>query len=241
VRARDCYACACWANASTTAANAGACLSSGGGGGGGGSCGGGSGGSTTINNYYNINSDAHVIVNAGSAPAAVPSHCPACDDFDAVQQVEGLFILPSAHPLNPSPGVDLAVGLPGSCASLAAAATAQGAPPADVAAMLPCLARPTFLLIDGANYTVLGPAAALRLAALPEDCAAGETSSGASSGGVTAGGFQPSVSTGVSVMAPSSGSPGAWPSDPPSPSISPSARAFSSFSASVSSSSSRAP
>ena len=84
--------------------------------------------------------------------------------------MEGRFILAAANPLNPAPGVDLAVGLPGSCASLAAAASAQGAPPADVAAMLPCLARPTFLLIDGANYTGRGPAAPLRLAALPEDC-----------------------------------------------------------------------
>ena len=48
----------------------------------------------------------------------------------------------------------------------------RAAPPAEVAAMLPCLARPAFLLIDGANYTVLGPAAPLKLAALPEDCGA---------------------------------------------------------------------
>ena len=83
-----------------------------------------------------------------------------------------MFILAAANPLNPSPGVDLAVGLLGSCASLAGAAAAQGVPPAEVAAMLPCLARPTFLLIDGTNYTVLGPAAPLKLAALPEDCGA---------------------------------------------------------------------
>ena len=62
------------------------------------------------------------------------------------------------------------MGLPGSCASLAGAAVTQGVPPAKVAAMLPCLARPAFLLIDGTNYTVLGPAAPLKLAALPEDC-----------------------------------------------------------------------
>ena len=78
--------------------------------------------------------------------------------------------MPGAHPLNPTPGVDLAVGLPGSCANLAAAALSQGTPPAEVAGMRPCLASPAFLLIDGANYTVLGPAAPLRLAALPEDC-----------------------------------------------------------------------
>ena len=166
-----CTACACWTNASTTAATAGACLAGGGsGGGGGGSCGGSGGGGTTINNYYNINSDAHVVVNAGGAPAAAPRHCPACDAFDAAQQVEGLFILPGAHPLNPSPGVELAVGLAGSCASLAAAASAQGVPPAEVAAMLPCLAHAAFAVIDGATYEVLGPAAPLRLAALPEGC-----------------------------------------------------------------------
>jgi sugar lactone lactonase YvrE len=211
VRVPGCAACACWANASTTAATAGACLSSGGGdGGGGGSCGGGGGGATTINNYYNINSDAHVVINAGGAPAAAPRHCPACDAFDAAQLVEGLFILPGGHPLSPSPGVDLAVGLPGSCASLSAAASAQGVPAAEAAAMLPCLTRPTFLLIDGANYTVLGSAAALRLAALPEDCAAGENSAGAPAGGA-----------------------GAWPSDPPPPSIYPSARASASLSGSA--------
>ena len=84
--------------------------------------------------------------------------------------MDGLFILPGAHPLNPSPGVDLAVGLPGSCATLAAAAAAGGVPPAEVAAMLPCLAHPAHLIIDGAAYEVLGPAAPLKLAALPEGC-----------------------------------------------------------------------
>ena len=138
-----------------------------GGGGGEGQC----GASTTVNNYnYVIQPGAHVAMAAGGAPAAAPPRCHACEAFDASQEVEGLFILPGAHPLNPSPGVDLAVGLPGSCASLAAAASAQGVPPAELTAMLPCLARPAFLLIDGANYTVLGPAAPLRLAALPEDC-----------------------------------------------------------------------
>jgi hypothetical protein len=81
-----------------------------------------------------------------------------------------LFILPGGHPLNPSPGVELAVGLPGSCASLAAAAVAQGVPPAEVAVMLPCFAHAAFAVIDGAAYEVLGPAAPLRLAALPEGC-----------------------------------------------------------------------
>jgi hypothetical protein len=156
-----CAACACWANASTTAATAGACVAAAGGGSGGGSCGG-----TTI--IYNINNS---VVSVGGAPAAAaPRHCPACDAFDAAQQVEGLFILPGAHPLNPSPGVELAVGLAGSCASLAAAASAQGVPPAEVAAMLPCLAHAAFAVIDGATYEVLGPAAPLRLAALPEGC-----------------------------------------------------------------------
>ena len=107
-------------------------------------------------------------VAAGGAPAASRFH--ACNVFDASAEVEGLFILAAANPLNPSPGVDLAVGLPGSCANLAAAALSQGTPPAEVAYMLPCLARPAHVLVDGANYTVLGPAAPLRLAALPEDC-----------------------------------------------------------------------
>ena len=159
-----CAACACWANASTTAATAGVCVA-GSGNGGGGACG---GCGTTIHNTYVVQPGAHVTVAAGGAPVA--SRCHACDAFDASAEVEGLFILAAASPLNPSPGVDLAVGLPGSCASLAGAAVAQGVPPAEVAAMLPCLARPAFLLIDGTNYTVLGPAAPLKLAALPEDC-----------------------------------------------------------------------
>jgi hypothetical protein len=159
--APGCAACACWANASTTAATAGACVAAAGGGV---SCGGSCGGTTII---YNINS----VVSVGGAPAAAaPRRCPACDAFDAAQQVEGLFILPGGHPLNPSPGVELAVGLPGSCASLAAAAAAQGVPPAEAAVMLPCLAHAAFAVIDGATYEVLGPAAPLRLAALPEGC-----------------------------------------------------------------------
>jgi hypothetical protein len=128
-----------------------------------------------------------VVVNAGASPSTLHSRCHACDAFDASQAVEGLFILPAAHPLNPSPGVDLAVGLPGACAALAGAAAAQGMPPAEVAAMLPCLARPTLLLIDGTNYTVLGPAAPLRLAALPDDCAA--------AGGGPSGGLGPGAPT----------------------------------------------
>ena len=86
------------------------------------------------------------------------------------QQVDGLFILPGANPLNPTPGVDLAVGLPGSCATVAAAAAAEGVSPVDAAAMLPCLARPSFVIIDGVSYAVLGPAAPLGLAALPDGC-----------------------------------------------------------------------
>jgi hypothetical protein len=113
-----------------------------------------------------------VALAAGGGGAPTAPRCHACDAFDASQAVEGLFILAAANPLNPTPGVDLAVGLPGACASLAGAAAAQGVPPAEVAAMLPCLARPTLLLIDGTNYTVLGPAAPLKLAALPEDCGA---------------------------------------------------------------------
>jgi hypothetical protein len=111
------------------------------------------------------------VVSVGGAPAAAaPRRCPACDAFDAAQQVEGLFILPGGHPLNPSPGVELAVGLPGSCASLAAAAAAQGVPPAEAAVMLPSLAHAAFAGIAGATNPVLGPAAPLRLAALPEGC-----------------------------------------------------------------------
>ncbi len=150
--APGCAACACWANASTTAATAGACLAA----------------------PPPPPPPACACAPPAPAPPPLPNsttpRCLACEAFDASRQVEGLFILAAANPLNPSPGVDVAVGLPGSCASLAAAAAAQGMAPAEVAAMLPCLARPAFLLIDGANYTVLGPAAPLRLAALPEDC-----------------------------------------------------------------------
>jgi hypothetical protein len=146
-----CTACVCWANASTTAATAGACIAA-------------------------PPPPPPPVCACGPSPSALPlpnttsSGCLACEAFDAARQVEGLFILSGANPLNPTPGVDLAVGLPGSCASLARNAAAQGVPAEEAAAMLPCLARPAFLIIDGANYTVLGPAAPLRLAALPEGC-----------------------------------------------------------------------
>ena len=108
--------------------------------------------------------------------------CAACEAFDAAAQVDGLFILAATNPLNRA-GVDLALGLPGACASLGAAAAGQGVPPAEVAALLPCLnsSAPTLLAIDGVSYTVLGPAAPLRLAALPEGCSAG--GAGAGTGG----------------------------------------------------------
>ena len=157
-----CTACACWTNASTTAATAGACVA------GGGSDGG--RGTTIIYNQY-FAAGAQVVLNTCGEPAG-RQRCHACEAFDASQQVDGLFILPSAHPLNPSPGVDLAVGLPGSCGTLAAAAAAEGVPPAEMAAMLPCLALPSFVIIDGVSYVVLGPAASLGLAALPEGCMA---------------------------------------------------------------------
>ena len=131
--------------------------------------GGGDGGrGTTI--IYNQNfAGAQVVFNTCGEPAKRP-RCHACEAFNASQRVDGLFILSSANPLNPSPGVDLAVGLPGSCATLAAAAAAEGVPPAEMAAMLPCLALPSFVIIDGVSYVVLGPAAPLGLAALPEGC-----------------------------------------------------------------------
>jgi hypothetical protein len=110
-----------------------------------------------------------VLLSTCGEPAERPQ-CHACEAFNASQQVDGLFILPSANPLNPSPGVDLALGLPGACATLAAAAAAEDVPPEEVVAMLPCLAPPAFLIINGANYTVLGPAVPLGLAALPEGC-----------------------------------------------------------------------
>jgi sugar lactone lactonase YvrE len=153
-RTMGCTACQCWANASTSAATAGACLAA-------------------------PPPPPPLPACACAPPTPAPPlpnsttpRCLACDAFDASQAVEGLFILAAANPLNPSPGEDLAVGLPGACASLAGAAAAQGVPPAEVEVMLPCLARPAFLRIDGANYTVLGPAAPLRLAALPENCGA---------------------------------------------------------------------
>ena len=162
-----CTACACWANVSTTAATAGICVTTGGSGGSGGSvC---NGGDTTINNYY-IQHDAHVVVTSGGAPVPSSSSCHACEAFDASKQVEGLFILPGTNPLNPTRGVDLAVGLPGACASLAAAADSEGVPPAEVSVMLPCLSNPINIIIDGVTYVVLGPAAPLRLAVLPEGC-----------------------------------------------------------------------
>jgi hypothetical protein len=136
----------------------------GGGGGGANSCGGGN-----VFNTYHITNNYFYSSQGISRAVSLP-RCHSCGAFDASQQVEGLFILPGGNPLNPAPGVDLALGLPGSCASLAAAAAAQGTPPVEVAAMLPCLAHPTFLLLAGANYTILGPAASLRLAAMPEDC-----------------------------------------------------------------------
>ena len=83
--------------------------------------------------------------------------------------MEGLFILAAANPLN-TVGVDLALGLPGACASLGAAMAAQGVPAPEVAALLPCLGAPTYVEVEGVRYTVLGPAAPLRLAALPEEC-----------------------------------------------------------------------
>ena len=159
---QSCVMCACWSNATTSAATAGACLG-GGSVGGSGSSSSSSSSSTVIT--YNIQPGAHMVVNEGAAP-----RCHTCEAFDASLHVDGLFILPGANPLNPTPGVDLAVGLPSSCASLSSAAAAQGVPPEEVAAMLPCLARPAFLVIDGVNYAILGPAAPLRLAALPEGC-----------------------------------------------------------------------
>jgi sugar lactone lactonase YvrE len=162
LRAPGCTACQCWANASTTALTAGACVAGG--------DGGAAAAAAAVSYHTHHYAGATVVVGSCAAP---PPRCHACEAFDASAQVDGLFILPSAHPLNPTPGVDLAVGLPGACATLAGAAAAQGVPPAEVAAMLPCLAHPAFLLIDGANYAVLGPAAPLKLAALPEGCGAG--------------------------------------------------------------------
>ncbi len=75
----------------------------------------------------------------------------------------------AANPLN-TEGVDLAVGLPGACRSLQAAAEGQGMPAPEVVALLPCLSNPSNLVLEGVNYTVLGPAAPLHLAALPVGC-----------------------------------------------------------------------
>jgi hypothetical protein len=85
------------------------------------------------------------------------------------QGKDGLFILIATNPLN-TKGVDLALGLPGACSSLQAAAEGQGMPAPEVAALLPCLSMPSYLVLEGVNYTVLGPAAPLHLAALPVGC-----------------------------------------------------------------------
>ena len=156
-----CTACRCWANASTTPATAGACLAA------------------------PLPPPPPTCACAPSSPSPLPlpnttlgGGCLACEAFDASHQVDGLFILAAANPLNKA-GVDLALGLPGACTSLQVAAASQGLSAPEVAALLPCLRAPAYLRVEGVNYTVLGPAAPLRLAALPEGCDAGDGGDGA--------------------------------------------------------------
>jgi hypothetical protein len=150
-----CTACRCWVNASTTPATAGACLAA-----------------------PPLPPPPPTCACAPPSPTPTPplptsvGGCLACEAFDASRQVDGLFILSASNSLNKA-GVDLALGLPGACASLHAAAASQGLPAPEVAALLPCLSAPTYLMVEGVNYTVLGPAAPLRLAARPEDCGGG--------------------------------------------------------------------
>ena len=143
------------------------------------------------------------------APTSLPTTstpvCVTCDSFAAAAPVDNVFILSGASPFNPTPGTDLALGLPGQCAALALAAANNGLP--NIRATLTCLSTNATVNVQGITYEVLATAEALSMTAAPPGCPAGGAGGGGGSGGANAS---------------ASRAPSASPSGTPSPTATPS-------------------